>query len=62
MVKGKHVVVKIDGKTVVDYTEAEDVNFAGWPGRKLSRGTFALQGHDPKSIVYFKDIRVRPLN
>ncbi|MHC4664606.1 MAG: 3-keto-disaccharide hydrolase [Planctomycetota bacterium] len=62
IVKGKHVIVKIDGKTVVDYTEPEDVNFPGWPGRRLSSGTFAIQAHDPKSLVYFKDIKVRPLN
>lgn len=30
--------------------------------RKLSRGTFALQAHDPKSVVYFKNIRVKPLD
>jgi len=61
LVKGKHVVVKINGHTVVDYTEPENVNFPDWPGRRLSHGTFALQGHDPQSVVYFKDIRVRPL-
>ena len=61
IVKGKHVEVRIDGKTVVDYTEADDVSFEGWPGRKLSSGTFALQGHDPKSVVYFKDIMVKEL-
>ena len=49
--------VKIKGQTVVDYTEPEDVNSK----RKLSSGTFALQGHDPKSVVYFKDIKVKPL-
>lgn len=58
---GKHVEVKINGQTVVDYTEADDVDFKGWPGRRLSHGTFALQGHDPKSIVYFKDIKVRAI-
>ena len=60
-VKGKHVEVKINGQIVVDYTEADDVSFNGWPGRRLSHGTFALQGHDPKSTVYFKDIKVKPL-
>jgi len=61
IVKGKNVTVKIDGKTVVDYTEADDVNFKGWPGRRLSSGTFAIQAHDPKSLVYFKDIKVKVL-
>jgi len=30
-------------------------------GRRLSSGTFALQGHDPESTVYFRNIRVKPL-
>jgi len=61
IVKSKHVTVKIDGKTVVDYMEPPDVNFKGWPGRRLSSGTFAIQAHDPKSLVYFKDIKVKVL-
>ena len=57
-VKDKHVIIKIDGKTTVDWTEPDD-----WEkgGRKLSSGTFALQGHDPKSVVYYKNILVKPL-
>lgn len=61
IVKGKNVIVKINGQVVVDYTEADDVNFKGWPGRKLSHGTFAIQAHDRKSVVYFKDIKVKPI-
>ena len=61
IVRGKHVIVKIDGNTVVDYVEPDDVSFPDWPGRKLSSGTFALQGHDPGSIVYYKNIVVKPL-
>ena len=61
VVKGKHVTIEINGQMVVDYTEADDVSFPGWPGRKLSSGTFCLQGHDPKSVVYFKDMKVRNL-
>jgi hypothetical protein len=32
-------------------------------GRKLNPagGAIALQGHDPGSTFYFKDIRIRPL-
>ncbi|MCH8828983.1 MAG: DUF1080 domain-containing protein [Planctomycetes bacterium] len=57
IVKGRHVVVKINGKTVVDYTEPE-----GKKGTvKISRGSFALQAHDPKSVVYYRNIRVKPL-
>jgi hypothetical protein len=29
------------------------------PGRKLSSGTIALQAHDPGSLVYYRNIRVK---
>jgi len=61
-VQGKRVVIKINDKTVVDYTEPENVERPKeMEGRLISSGTFALQGHDPKSKVYFKNIMVRPL-
>ncbi|MGN6618420.1 MAG: 3-keto-disaccharide hydrolase [Ilyomonas sp.] len=61
-VQGKHVITKINDKTVVDYTEPEGaVAPKNHPGRLISSGTFALQGHDPKSIVFYKDIMVKPL-
>lgn len=62
MVQGKRVVIKINDKTVVDYTEPENVTRStGMAGRLISNGTFALQGHDPKSKVYYKDIMVKVL-
>lgn len=61
-VRGKRIVIKINDKTVVDYTEPENVKRPkGMEGRLLSSGTFALQGHDPNSKVYFKNIMVRPV-
>ena len=61
-VQGKHVIIKINDKTVVDYTEPEGVQrSADLAGRLISHGTFALQGHDPNSKVLFKDIMVKPL-
>ena len=61
-VVGKHIVIKVNDKTVVDYNEPDDVKRdAGMAGRVLSSGTFALQGHDPKSKVYFKNIMVKVL-
>jgi len=61
-VEGKRVTVKLNDKTVVEYTEPENVQRdAGSEGRVLSSGTFALQGHDPNSKVFFKNIMVRPL-
>ena len=62
IVDGKHVTVKINDKTVVDYTEPDDLERKkGDEGRRLSSGTVALQGHDPDSKVYYKDIMVKPL-
>ena len=59
-VEGKHVVVKINDKTVVDYTEPSDFKPApGQTNHFLSSGTFALQGHDPNSEVHFKNIMVK---
>ena len=61
-VEGKHVIIKLNDKTVVDYTEPADVKRPEeMAGRLISNGTFALQGHDPKSQVYFKNIFVKPL-
>lgn len=61
-VQGKRIIIKINDKIVVDYTEPDNV--ATLPGRSqkhLSSGTFALQGHDPNSKVFYKDIMVKPL-
>lgn len=61
-VEGKHIIIKINDKTVVDYTEPEGVEKEkGREQKRLSSGTFALQGHDPASKVYFKEVMVRPL-
>lgn len=61
-VTGKHVVIKVDGKVTAEYTEPATVERpADMAGRKLGSGTFALQGHDPKSKVFFKNIMVKAL-
>ena len=61
-VEGKRVIIKINDKVVVDYTEPADVKRPeDMKGRLISSGTFALQGHDPGSKVYFKNIMVKLL-
>ncbi len=60
IVKDKHVTIKINDKIVVEYDEPAELP-ADRKGRRISSGTFALQGHDPKSKVYYKDIMVKPL-
>ncbi len=62
IVKGKHIVIKINDKVVVDYTEPDNKEaFSKSFERRLGKGTFALQAHDPKSKVYFKNIKVKRL-
>ena len=62
-VKGKHVVVRVNGKVTVDYTEPEGVKREGqFVGRLIDKGTFAFQGHDPESVVRFRNIWVKPLD
>jgi 3-keto-disaccharide hydrolase len=61
-VDGKKITVTIDGKVVNEWTEPETGAPDVEPGRRLSEGTFALQGHDPGSTVYYKNIRVKRLN
>jgi len=63
-VEGKHITVRLNEKTVVDYTEPENVERpANRAGRKISPtgGGIALQGHDPNSTFFFKDIRIKRL-
>lgn len=61
-VEGKRIIIKINDIVVVDYTEPENPLREGdGVYRVLKEGTFALQGHDPGSVVFYKDIMVRPL-
>ena len=63
IVRGKQITVKVDGKTLVEFTEPTPAKPPrGMGGRFLSSGTFALQGHDPKSTVFYKNIRVKVLD
>jgi hypothetical protein len=62
IVKGKNITIKVNDKTLVEYTEPDSVGRNAANGRKISSGTFALQGHDPKSKVYYKQIMVKPLS
>jgi len=62
LVKGNTVTISLNGKQVVKWTQPPD-----WQGsrdfaqRRIDHGTIALQGHDPKSTVYYKNIQIKPL-
>lgn len=64
-VKGSKITLKVNGEETATFTEPE-----GWdpatalknmPGRAISHGIFAIQGHDPDSTCYYKDFMVRKL-
>ena len=62
IVKDSKVTVKIDGKTILEYDEPPGAQPGKDFTRKLDEGTFALQAHDPKSVVRYKNIRVKRLD
>ena len=47
--QGNHIVIKVNGKTTVDYVD---------PKSTFKKGHFALQGHDPGTVVKFRKIEV----
>jgi len=64
-VRGRQIEVHINGERVVEYTEPGDPER---PKNRVGRvlnptgGAIALQGHDPNSVFYFKDLRIRRLD
>jgi hypothetical protein len=61
-VVGKTIQTYINGMLAAEYTEPDEAyRPEGLTGRLLGSGTFAIQCHDPGSVVYYKNIRVQPL-
>jgi hypothetical protein len=56
-VRANRVTVHVNDLQTVDYVQGATVNAEG----ALGRGTFALQCHDPRSQVRFRNLKVRPL-
>jgi Domain of Unknown Function (DUF1080) len=63
-VRGDTITVRVNDKQVVQWTQPADWDGGReGPGRKIrGPGTIALQGHDPNSTVYYKNIRIKPLD
>lgn len=63
-VRDKRIIVRLNDKKAVDYTQPEDVQR---PPKRSGRlidpegGAIALQAHDPDSVYYFKEVRIREL-
>ena len=61
-VRGKQVQVWVNDLLTADYVEATPPAVDGdYKDHVLAEGAFALQGHDPKSRVAFRNLRVRRL-
>ncbi len=60
-VEDKHIVIKLNDKIVVDYTEPEHPKQFEDRDRKIDQGTFALQAHDDGGKTFFRSVKVRRL-
>ena len=58
---GSSVTVLIDGKKIFEYNEPPGVQPGNPFARKLGEGTFALQGHDPKSETHYRSVKIKLL-
>jgi hypothetical protein len=50
--KGNHITIKVNGKTVVDFVDDKNT---------YTKGYLALQQHDPKSVVYYRNLKMKAL-
>ena len=63
-VVGKHVVIWVNDKQVVDYTEESPPKRGKGREKRVidpNGGAIALQAHDPSSTYYFKNIRIKKI-
>jgi len=49
---GAHIQIFVNGKKTVDFTD---------PNNTYKKGHFALQGHDPGSVMTFKKVEYKPI-
>jgi hypothetical protein len=64
IVKDNNITVKVNDKPTVNWTQPSEWNGGReGAGRAIGAGgTIALQAHDPNSTVYYKNIRIKPLD
>lgn len=63
VVQGKTIRTFINDELMAEYTESENPFRPNDKKRRLlSSGTFALQGHDGGSVVFFRNLQVKPLH
>ncbi|MCA9194578.1 MAG: DUF1080 domain-containing protein [Planctomycetales bacterium] len=62
VVQANRIQLKVNGRTLVDYEQpVNQPAFSEKFERRLGEGTIALQAHDPDSVVYFRNLRIKRL-
>jgi len=56
-VRGKNIVTRVNDKIVVDYTEPDGIT----DSRRLGSGSIAIQAHDPKSVIRYRNLKIKKL-
>lgn len=65
VVQGKQIKVFVNDQEMVDYTEPNNPERPASRAKRLidpNGGALAIQAHDPGSVFYFKEIRLRELD
>ena len=52
IVKGNRIVIKVNDKVITDYVDEKNT---------FTKGYLALQNHDPKSIVWYRNLQYKKL-
>jgi hypothetical protein len=59
--QGRHVATWVNGIQVVDWTDYRPEKDNARNGCRLEKGPISLQGHDPTTDLYFRNIRIAEL-
>lgn len=52
IVKGNHIVIKVNDKVITDFVDEKNT---------YTKGYIALQQHDPKSVVWYRNLQFKKL-
>jgi hypothetical protein len=58
IVAGDHMATWVNGYQVSDWTDDREPNDNARNGKRLAAGTLAIQGHDPKTDLSFRNIKL----
>ena len=52
IVRGNHITIQVNGRTITDFVDEKSTYTKGW---------LALQGHDPKSTTFYRNLYYKRL-